>query len=172
MTYNKNKQLSNAFFRSSRILETLASITQGRHGRAKIRFNNSNNINNCSVDSNTTTPQHQDCVSGDYAYNENHNEQIDENNNKNKNKETGSSEELLIDDGIKCFVYQDDNDDEERSFLIQAEESLQMNNKNGNIQIANNTTTTTTAVDENFINYGYDLDDYNCSILSSSAATI
>ncbi|XP_044013774.1 probable serine/threonine-protein kinase DDB_G0282963 [Aphidius gifuensis] len=277
-TINKNKQLSNAFFTSSRILETLANITQGRHDPAKIHLNNSNNINNCSIDSDTatttttTTPQHQgqlnsllvddstnarnnnyfnnnkstsrkrkaespltfdnsysddnninnninnnndnNCTpsfkipslipdhyrrafnsssnadglgvggggGGDCAHNKNDNEKINKNNNNN---ETGSSEELLIGDGIKCFVYQDDNDDEERSFLIQAEEPLQMNNKNGivrqcgpfllkNIEVrmsevngtiniwgkeiktANNTTTTD--VDENLINYGYDLD--------------
>lgn len=171
-----NKSLSNAFFTSSRILETLASITQGRADpnilNAERKNSNRNSIRNTnsadiSHDKTGITSRLQGNSRGQfneatsplvsnrpdekfisrkrkaqsletYEYDHSigdgdvdHTINEHERQSKTKQKEGTTSEEIIVGDGIKCFVYQDDDDSEERSFLIQAEEPLQIANSKG-----------------------------------------
>ncbi|XP_015124621.1 uncharacterized protein LOC107046513 [Diachasma alloeum] len=160
-----NRPLSQAFYTSSRILQTLANITQGKPDPANpntgVRRNNgpgqskepisplvtneyrsrkrkaSDNYGTSAVGpqpfkmpflSNKLRRElnsDYETDAGDKTTMDSHTSQK---NDGNKRDEDNNVEEIDVNDGIKCYVYKEDNDSKERSFLLQAEETNKVDN--------------------------------------------
>ncbi|XP_011299641.1 uncharacterized protein [Fopius arisanus] len=112
-----NRPLSQAFYTSSRILQTLANITQGKPDPANpntgVRKSN-------HPDAGDKTTMDQTSSSRNSLKN-----------NGNKPDDDVNVEEIDMKDGIKCYVYKEDEDSKERSFLLQAEEITKLDNNGG-----------------------------------------
>ncbi|XP_063974672.1 probable serine/threonine-protein kinase kinX isoform X2 [Diachasmimorpha longicaudata] len=103
------RPISQAFYTSSRILQTLANITQGKSDPANP--NTGGRRNNAPDAGDKTTVE----------------SPASHKNDGNKRDED-DVEEIEVNDGIKCYVYKEDMDSKERSFLLQAEETNKIGN--------------------------------------------
>lgn len=177
----KNLQLSKSFITSSRILQTLASITQNKTNKVESFMSNMTNKDNSRVESTKETREHSNSMTNQShcskkrkatemmehsnfsqpfkiphtatgplrkSFHADDNSLFKHPESLNKSKNTSyvnsgslkndqmneSFQSIDLDDNIKFYVYREDENSEEKSFLIQTTEPSRKSNKESRLQ--------------------------------------